>query len=324
MCTAITFNANNNYFGRNLDLEYRYDESITITPRNFVYKYVNGECDSKHFAMIGTATVICGYPLYYDATNEYGLSIAGLNFVGNAYLNKNSIDGKINLAPYELISYILCKCRTVDETIRLLNQIELVDIRFKSELPNAELHWIIADKTKCITFEYMKNGAKIHNNPVGVLSNNPPFEYQMMNLNNYMQLSAKEPKNLFSFDLELYPYSRGMGALGLPGDNSSMSRFVRATFNKLNSVKPNNEIESVVQFFHILNSVEQVKGSVVVGDKYERTQYTSCCNIDKGIYYYKTYDNYQINAVNMHGVDLDEDKPVSYKMLFEGNIHQIN
>ena len=115
-----------------------------------------------------------------------------------------------------------------------------------------------------------------------------------------------------------------MGALGLPGDNSSMSRFVRATFNKLNSIKPNNEIESVVQFFHILNSVEQVKGSVIVGDKYECTQYASCCNTDKGIYYYKTYENYQINAINMHSVELDDYKLTSYKMIIEGQISQIN
>ena len=324
MCTAISFNACNHYFGRNLDLESRYDESITIVPRNFEFKYSNGEGDTKHFAIIGTATVIDNYPLYYDAMNEYGLCIAGLNFVGNTYLNKNNIDGKINLAPYELIPYILSKCRNVDESIDLLKQIVLVDVRFKPELGNAELHWVIADKFQCITFEYMKEGSKIHINDVGVLTNNPPFEYQMMNLNNYMQLSVKEPKNRFSFDLELYPYSRGMGALGLPGDNSSMSRFVRATFNKLNSIKPNNEIESVVQFFHILNSVEQVKGSVIVGDKYECTQYASCCNTDKGIYYYKTYENYQINAINMHSVELDDYKLTSYKMIIEGQISKIN
>lgn len=324
MCTAISFNAHNHYFGRNLDLEKRFDEKVTITPRNFILKYNSKEIERKHYAFIGTATVIDDYPLYYDATNEFGLSIAGLNFVGNAYLKERTVNGKINLAPYELIPYILGKCKTVSETIEFLHQIELTDIRFHPEIPNAQLHWIISDKEKSIVFEYMKDEAKIHFNPVGILTNNPPFEYQMMNLNNYLHLSKDPPQNTFSSDLNLDLYSRGMGAIGLPGDNSSMSRFVRASFNKLNSVNPENEMDSVTQFFHLLASVEQVEGSVMVGDKYERTQYSSCCNTEKGIYYYRTYENSQISAVDMRKESLEGNQLISYKMTFIQSIEYIN
>lgn len=324
MCTAISIHAHSHYFGRNLDLEKRYDESITITPRNYILKYSTGEIERKHFAFIGTATVIDDYPLYYDATNEHGLSIAGLNFVGNAYLNPQIQSGKINLAPYELIPYILGKCKNVFESINLLKKIELVDIRFNSKLPNAELHWIISDKKQSIVFEYMKDGAKIHDNPMGILTNNPPFEYQIMNLNNYMNITNKAPENKFSNNLELNAYSRGMGALGLPGDNSSMSRFVRCSFNKLNSITYASDIDEITQFFHILSSVEQVEGSVMVGNRYERTQYTSCCNTDKGVYYYKTYNNHQISAISMHNEKLDTDCLISYKMIFSQQINYIN
>ena len=316
MCTAISFNANNHYFGRNLDLERRFNEGVTITPRNYILQYKSGEIDRKHFAFIGTATVINDYPLYYDATNEFGLSIAGLNFVGNAYLKDSPVNGKINLAPYEFIPYVLSKCKNVSDAIDLIKKIELVDIRFNNQLQNAQLHWMIADKTECVVFEYMKDMAKIYNNPVGILTNNPPFEYQMINLNNYLHLSNKPPQNTFSNNLKLDVYSRGMGAIGLPGDNSSVSRFVRGAFNTLNSVKPNNEIDSVTQFFHLLSSVEQVEGSVIIDDKYERTQYSSCCNTEKGIYYYKTYENSQINAVNMYKENFEDDTLISYKMTF--------
>lgn len=324
MCTAISFNAYNHYFGRNLDLERRYDESITITPRNYILKYSCGEIERRHFAFIGTATIIDDYPLYYDATNEYGLSIAGLNFVGNAYLDEKTKMGKINLAPYELIPYILGKCKNVDECVDILNKINLVDIRFCDSLANPELHWIVADKSQCVTFEYMKTSIKIYQNLVGVLTNNPPFDYHMTNLNNYMNISNDEIANRFSDKISLKAYSRGMGGMGLPGDWSSSSRFVRAAFVKLNSVIPKTEMDSVSQVFHILGSVEHQMGCVIVDDKYERTQYTSCCNTDKGIYYYKTYDNSQISAINIHNEDLESDQIISYKMQFVQQIKQIN
>lgn len=324
MCTVISFNNYNHYFGRNLDLEKRYDEKITITPRNYILKYKSGEIERKHFALIGTATVLNNYPLYYDATNEHGLSMAGLNFVGNAYLNNASQKGKINLAPYELIPYILGKCKNVTESIDLLKNIALTDIRFEDDLPNSELHWIISDKNQSITFEYMIEGVKIYNNPMGVLTNNPPFEFHMMNINNYMQISSAEPQNNFSDALIFNIYSRGMGGIGLPGDNSSISRFIRCTFNKLNSVVCNSNLEALTQFFHILSSVEQIEGSVKLGDKYERTQYSSCCNTDNGIYYYRTYENSQINAVYMHNENIESDQLISYPMIFRQNIYNVN
>ncbi len=324
MCTAISFNAKNHYFGRNLDLEKRYHESITITPRNYIFNFRSGEILRKHYAFIGTAMIIDNYPLYYDATNEHGLSVAGLNFVGNAYLKKKPEHGKINLAPYELIPYILCKSKSVDESIELLKNIELINIRFNDELQNSELHWIISDKNKSIVFEYMEDGVKIHVNSIGVLTNNPPFEYHMINLNNYISISNSEPENKFSDKINLNVYSRGMGALGLPGDNSSMSRFVRCAFHKLNSRNLDNDIEAVSQFFHILSSVEQVEGSVKIGNKYERTQYTSCCNTDKGVYYYKTYENSQISAINMHNENLENDKIIFYDMNFCQQIAYVN
>ena len=154
--------------------------------------------------------------------------------------------------------------------------------------------------------ESVADGLKVYDNPVGILTNNPPFDRQLFNLNNYMNLSPKQPRNRFSEQLPLSTYCLGMGGLGLPGDLSSMSRFVRAAFTKMNSVSGDSEEESVSQFFHILGSVDQQRGcSEDENGKYEITLYTSCCNAATGTYYYTTYNNHQITAVDMHRVDLD-------------------
>ena len=171
----------------------------------------------------------------------------------------------------------------------------------------------------------MKDGLHIYDNPVGVLTNNPPFDMQMFALNNYAGLSSRQPDNTFADKLKLNAYSRGMGAMGLPGDLSSQSRFVRVAFTKLNAMSSDTEEESVSQFFHILGSVEQQRGCCEVSDgKYEITIYTSCCNAAKGIYYYTTYDNHQITAVDMHKENLDGTELIRYPIITKGEVRWQN
>ena len=315
MCTAITYSTNNHYFGRNLDLEYSYKETVTITPRNYELKFRQVENINNHYAMIGMAYVANDYPLYYDAINEKGLGMAGLNFPSNADY-KEIESGKNNIAPFEFIPYVLSQCSSIEETKKLLENINIANINFSDELPVSPLHWIIADKEKSITVESVKDGLKIYDNPVGVLTNNPTFDIHLFNLNNYMSLSTKQPVNNFSKDLNLDIYSRGMGAIGLPGDLSSASRFVKATFTKMNSKSGSSESESISQFFHILESVYQQRGCVYMGEeKYEITIYSSCCNQDKGIYYYTTYENNQITGIDMNKENLDSSELINYNLI---------
>ncbi len=323
MCTAATYLSRNHYFGRNLDLEYSYHEEVTITPRNYPFHFRVEPAMKRHFALIGMATVADGYPLYYDATNEFGLSIAGLNFPGNAvYLPKR--DGACNIAPFELIPWLLGQCKTVKETCILLAEMNLVDISFSAEYSLSPLHWMIADKSEAITVEPMQDGIHVFDNPVGVLTNNPPFDFHMYNLSNYLNLTKEEPVNRFTNAVDLTPYSRGMGAIGLPGDLSSASRFVKATFTKLNSVSGNSESESISQFFHILGSVEQQRGCVKVNGAYEKTVYSSCCNTDKGIYYYTTYENRQITAVDLFHENLEKSELICYPLVTQQQIRWEN
>ena len=320
MCTAATYTTKDHYFGRNLDLEFSYNETVTVTPRNYPFQFRKVKALESHYAMIGTAFVVDNYPLYYDATNEKGLSMAGLNFPENADY-KQEAEGKDNVTPFEFIPWILGQCSTIKEVKELLGRINLININFSEKLPLSPLHWMISDRNESITVESVKEGMKIYDNPVGILTNNPTFDIQIFNLNNYVNATREIPENRFSSAIALDVYSRGMGGIGIPGDLSSSSRFVNAVFTKLNSVSGTSESESISQFFHILGSVNQERGCVrLAEDTYEITIYSSCCNVDKGVYYYKTYENSQITGVDMHNENLDSQSIVSYPLIKEQQI----
>lgn len=314
MCTALTYKTNDHYFGRNLDYEFGYGQNIIVVPRNYPISFRYMKDQDEHYAMIGMGIIVDGFPHYFDAMNEHGLAIAGLNFVGNAVYHPYE-ESKKNLAQYEFMDYILCTCKDIYEAKELLNDLNIDDESFSEHYPCASLHWMISDKNGSIVVESCEDGLHVYDDPVGVLTNNPPFDIQMFMLNNYMSLSNKQPINTFSKDIDLKHYSRGMGALGLPGDLSSTSRFVRCAFTKENSVRPTSEEESVSQFFHIIHSVEQQKGCCEVSEgKYEYTIYSSCMNTTKGIYYYTTYNTTSIQAVDMHHCNLDSSELEIFEM----------
>lgn len=313
MCTAVCYRNNASYFGRNLDLDRGYGESVVITPRNFE---INMRCEEpmrSHYGMIGTAAVVDGFPLYYDAVNEKGLCIAALNFPDNAFYSDFS-EGRDNVTPFEFIPRILGKCTDIKEAKLLINGVNLVNIDFNEQLPLSPLHWMISDKNSSIAVEPLRDGLKIHDDPFEILTNNPPFEYHRTNVSHYMGLSTGKATSQFRKSIPMKNHSLGFGALGLPGDYSSASRFIRALFVKENSISERNEKANVNQFFHILNSVAMPKGSVLSTDGYEYTRYSSCCNADSGIYYYTTYDDPEIRSVNLHDVDLNQSHLYTYDM----------
>lgn len=305
MCTALSYHTKQHYFGRNLDIERGYNEGVVITPRNYPFTYRHLSSHDHHYAMIGMGTIIDNYPLYFEATNERGVSIAGLNFPYNAHYGEY-IASKENIAPFELIPYILGRCGSVADIKEILRTINIVHCDFSSSLPVTPLHWLISDGECSITVECTIDGMKVYDNPFGVLTNNPTFDYHLMNINNYMEIHEGIAHNTLAPNKELSNYSLGLGALGLPGDFSSASRFVKCVFMKEKSVCNGSEKESVVQFFHILQGVSMPKGCVRMNDgEYEYTSYSCCCNTDTQVYYYTTYYDLSIRRVDMHSVDLE-------------------
>ena len=303
MCTAISYTTGAHYFGRNLDLERSYGERVVITPQRFPLPMRLAEPLNHHYAMIGMATVAEGYPLYYEATNEKGLSMAGLNFPDNA-VYKPPMSGRDNISPFEFIPWILGRCATVADARQALERVNLAQVPFSENLPLSPLHWLLADRKHAVVVESVAQGLRVYDNPVRVLTNNPPFPYHLTNLCNYMSLHEGAADNRLGGDLT--PYSLGMGALGLPGDYSSASRFVRAVFVRQKSRCEGDETASVNQFFHILTAVAMPKGCVLAANgDHEYTRYSCCCNTDSGTYYYTTYDNPTPRRVDMRGVDVD-------------------
>ena len=157
MCTAATYKTKDFYFGRTLDYEFSYGDEVVITPRNYPFHFRHIDAIESHYAMIGMAHVVNNDPLYYDAFNECGLAMAGLNFVGNAVYQAVEA-GRDNVAQFEFIPWILGQCADLDEVRALLDRMNLVGTPFGEQLPSAQLHWIIADRNAAITVECMADG----------------------------------------------------------------------------------------------------------------------------------------------------------------------
>ncbi len=309
MCTALTLRTKDGYnlFGRNMDLSYSFNQAVTLLPRNYEYRdRVTGNMKKTKYAIIGMASIIDDYPAFADAMNEKGLACAGLNFPGYSYLEDKAVTGKNNLAPYDLIIWILSNFETVDDVLEEIKNIELVSVPINEKTPLPTLHWIVADKNgKSIVIEKTKECLKVHENPIGVLTNSPTFDWHLTNLNEYIKTTPIQPQNVEWVDKELKPLGVGLGTNGLPGGFSGVDRFVRIAYLKSKLSVTEDLMTGISQFFHMLNNVAMPRGAVISDNLDDITLYTSCMCQQKGIYYYTTYNNNGINAIDMNKEDLD-------------------
>lgn len=323
MCTAVAYNHKNFCFGRTLDFEFLYPCEVTFAPRSFPFDFRFLGRDSNHYAILGMAYASDNYPLYFDAVNEKGLCMAGLNFVGNAFYKKPERD-KENIASFEFIPYILGKCKSVKEAKDLLKNINITDTAFKDDLPPSQLHWIIADKDESVVVESVAEGIKVHQNRVGVLTNNPPFEYHLGNLEKYSFLSPEQAEEKAP-QKEYSEFSRGTGAVGLPGDFTSQSRFIRAAFLRKFSYASDKEGAAVNQLFHILSGVSVPEGACVTEKgEHDKTLYTCAIDAENGIYNYKSYESQGVFSVDMRKENPDSEKLVFYPFLTEAPFVNLN
>lgn len=319
MCTSLAFLAAKDfYFGRNMDLDKSLGEQVTITPRNFPLTFQEEETITRHHAFVGMACVVDGYPLYTEAVNEKGVGITCLAFVGNAVYSDTLDPDKYNISTYELIHWLMGQCENITQVRELLAKTNVTSAAFSEQYPPAEMHWHIADKQESIVLEIMADGMHIHDNPTGVVTNNPPFPYHLANLNYYLNLTPKFPQNQFAEELGLKPLGVGFGSVGLPGDASAISRFIRLNFFKANSPRPETESQAVNQFFHLLDGVSMIRGAQRgYHDEICQTTYNCCVNATRGIFYYKTYDNHQITAVDIHRENLEGSELIRYDLIQE-------
>lgn len=277
MCTAIACSGRGFYFGRTLDHDRSYGEEVVITPRNYPLPFRLETPMPTHHAIIGMAHVAQRYPLYYDAMNEYGLCMAGLRFHPHARYPGGQ---GAQIAPFELIPWVLGQCANLSQAKELLEHTALCELDFSPNLPAAQLHWLIADQSGSLTVESTAEGLHLYDNPVGVLTNAPPFPDQLENLR--------------------------MGG-ELPGDLSSPSRFRRAVFTKTHA----QTVGTVTDFLGILDTVTQVPGC----NGRMSTRYTSCCNTKNGIYCYSTCHSRRITGIAMGHAELDSNALIRFPLV---------
>lgn len=321
MCTAISDRGQYHLFGRTLDLERSFGEAVAVAPRGFVFPFL---AEEKPLAMIGVAHVSRGVPLYYDAVNEAGLAAAALNFSGNAvYFPPRA--GKQNIPSFALIPFLLRRCRDLSSARERLAEVNVTPKRFDPSLPATPLHWLVADRQGALVVEQTAAGLSLYENPVGVLTNDPPFPYQMTHLADFMHTGPRPPENNLCPGVELPHYARGMGSLGLPGDFTSPARFVRAVYAKAHTVCGEGEGEAVSRFFHIMETVSQPRGCAVTEEgRPIETVYTSCANAETGTYYVTTYACRRPFAVRLHAAPLAGRELITYPFPQEEDVLVLN
>lgn len=303
MCTSFLITGVNSILARNMDIDFSLNEKVIIVPKNYkLFLKKEEDVITNHYAVMGLGTVIDSYPLLGDAMNEKGLSACALNFKGNAKYYKYDTT-KFNLAPYELMLYLLCRCHSVSEVKKVLEDINIIDIDFSKQIKNTPLHFMFADKDKSIVVETTVEGMKVYDNVYNVLTNNPPFSYHLENVKHYIHLSTNEISNTFDKKLNIENYSLGQGAVGLPGDYSSSSRFIKVLFIKNNMRYRYDEEDIINHAFKALDAVSMIDGLVQTSNGYEYTHYQVCYNLSNGKMYYKNYENkyvkYDLNDYNI-------------------------
>ena len=286
MCTAII---DGHFFGRTLDLEDSYGEKVVITGQNYTFKFIHEGEIRHHYAMIGTAHIADGVPLYYDAANEMGLSAAALRFPKFAEYHDTRL-GEVNLASFELIPWVLCNFSSVAEAKSAMRSVTITSDNFSDKLPSTPLHWIFADKHEAFVVESVCDGVKIYDAPEGILTNAPDFPEQIS------KLEESDTEKLL-------------------GDGSSTSRFIRASYAKAHTIQETDRTLAISRFFHIMSTVSLPHGySRGLGNKPMKTLYTSCIDTKDLIYYFTTYACRHIHGIRLYDFDLSSDTLITRPM----------
>jgi len=272
MCTAI---AHGGCFGRTLDLDFQYPAHVTVTPRHYVFPFLQ---ESSHHAMIGMATVADHYPLYYEAVNEHGLGMAALRFARCAVYRPET-EGSV--ASFELIPWVLAQCANVKEARARLREVQISDRAFSPDYPPTPLHWFLADRYEAVAVEPLADGLRVCDDPARVLTNAPPFAWQAAHWARFSAASTSHET-----------------ANGLPGDWSSASRFVRAAFAAKHAPVEESDTARVASLLRLLHTVTVPRGCVRTAEgRCHTTVYTCCYDTVGQAYHYTTVDDPTVHTV---------------------------
>lgn len=284
MCTTIAIAGQQFCFGRNMDIAEDFGQQVLLVPERAPLPLRQETALDTHYAILGMARLQDGFPLFADAMNEHGLCMAGLNFPQFAHYPDGNSWKPYSIAPFEMIPWVLGQCRTLAEAKQLLAHTELAAIPFSGTMPLTPLHWHIADASGSLAAEPLMGGLQLTDNPAGVLTNSPPLSYQLAYLGQFRHLSPEENERKWCVPA----CSKGLGNLGLPGDASSMSRFVRAAILREQADFRHDDV--IRQCFHLLDAVSVIRGTIRLPEGGEYCTRYRCCMEPQGMrYHYRKY-----------------------------------
>ncbi|KNZ40309.1 choloylglycine hydrolase family protein [Acetobacterium bakii] len=313
MCTSLTLTTKDhlNLLARTMDFAFVLEPELIFVPRKYPFVFeMDASSHSVTYALMGIGQQQDNTYAFTDGVNEAGLACATLYFPGYAHYSEGIIADKTNLASYEVVGWLLANFATIDEVKEAVSQLNIVNAPAKLFGVVTPLHWIVTDKSgAAIVIEPMESGLVVYDNPLGVMSNSPDFNWHMTNIRNYIGINPFKIEALKLNGLTFAPFGNGARTIGLPGDYTPPSRFIRALFGKEAINELDNEDEGIKAAFHILASVDIPKGSVITDEGVDYTQYTACMVCNTGTYYIKTYDNNQIIRACLFNEDLNADAP---------------
>lgn len=328
MCTSVMYqNAKGNWFlARTMDFSFELDGRPVVIPRNFHFQSDANEAGFDTKLGFGVAGRNLNGYILVDGVNEAGVGAATLYFDGLAKFADQREYGKTDLAPHEVINWILGNITSVADLKEKINDVNIVAIAndlFKIVVP---LHWIVGDKSgACVVLEQDREGMHVMDDPAKVMTNSPDFQWHLKNLNNYVQLKPTSHSAKAYGEFKSDAYGLGSGALGLPGDYTSVSRFVRAAFIRENTDKADTTGGSINALSHILNSVEIPKG--VKADNEggcDYSQYRGYMSLDEGAYYMQPYDDQTITRVALTPEVLNASEPTEYPLQKQQQFNSVN
>ncbi|MDO4276496.1 MAG: choloylglycine hydrolase family protein [Eubacteriales bacterium] len=303
MCTAMLMTTAHEgaFFGRTMDFSYPLSPELYFVPQNFQWTNIpETHTICSKYAFMGIGQDISPV-VFADGVNEMGFAAAALYFPDYAQYDSASFNYSSTppIAAVELVAFLLGQSPSVDHALSLLRSIKIIGTEDSVTNTVAPLHWLIADTSgRCVTVEKTADGLHLTDNPVGVLSNSPDFQWHMTNLRNYMNVSQFQTQEKHWNFLRLTPFGQGNGGLGLPGDYTPPSRFIKTAFQKTHVSPPSGRKEAVSTCFHILDGVSIPKGCVMTHrETADYTQYTAFIDLSTKEYFYKTYENSRIFSV---------------------------
>jgi penicillin V amidase len=295
MCTSFTYSSQDggHFLARTMDFTVNLGAKPVFIPRHYHFdlEFDQNGYETK-YSFIGASRFVEKYILS-DGFNEQGFGIAVLYFDPKAKYSESTEASKMNFEASELVAWALGNISSVDDFAKKLSSINLVNSQNKFLQINVPLHWIITDKTgKTAVLEITSSGYHLYDNEVGVMTNSPDFNWHLDNLAHYNHLQPTEAKSKTYGKYVAKLDGPGFGAVGLPGDFTSASRFIRATFIKSYMEPAVNITDGIRNISYILNSVNIPKGIKINSNGLsDYTQYTAIMDLTNHKYYFKTYDS---------------------------------